>query len=167
MNLRKGLGTRGAVYVEFLIAFMPLFVFFMSMVQLAFVEVANVVTKHAAVTAARAAVVVMPDDPKEYGGQEEMKADGKRLADIELAAKLPLMALATSPDIKVRFPTSPGGTDSRVAFWRDDLVRVQVEFHYPCRVPIGKTIVCGFWGNKKLLGEAALPNQGADYAYEP
>jgi len=163
--VRRRLGTRGAVYVEFLLAFMPLFVFFMALVQLAFVEVANVATKHAAVTAVRAAVVVLPDDPKEYGGQEEEKAGGKRLAAIEMAAKLPLMALTTSPDIKVRFPTTAGGKDSRVAFLRDDLVRVQVEFHYPCRVPIGKTLVCGFFGNKKILGEAAMPNQGADYAY--
>jgi hypothetical protein len=158
-------GTRGAVYVEFLIAFMPLFVFFMALAQLAYVEVANIVVKHAAVTAARAAIVVLPDDPAEYEGEEEMKAQGKRLQAIELAAKLPLMALDAMPDAQVRFPSTPGGTDSRVAFWRDDLVRVQVEFHYPCRVPIGKTIVCGLFANKKLLGEAALPNQGADYAY--
>ena len=46
--------TTGAVYVEFLIAFMPLFVFFMSLVQLAYVEAANIVVKHAAVMATRA-----------------------------------------------------------------------------------------------------------------
>ena len=160
-----GLGTRGAVYVEFLLAFMPLFVFFMALVQLAFVSMANIVVKHAAVTAVRAAIVVLPDDPSAYDEEEEMKAGGRRLADITLAAKAPLLAVTASPDIEVRFPTSPGGSDSRVAFWRDDLVRVQVELHYPCRVPIGKTLVCGLFGNKTLVGEAALPNQGADYAY--
>lgn len=165
MPMGRRMGTRGAVYVEFLIAFMPLFVFFLALVQLGYVEAANLVTKHAAVTAARAAIVVLPDDPKEYGGEPEEKASGKRLSDIQLAAKLPLMALATSPDVEVRFPSSAGGSDSRVAFNRDERVRVQVEFHYPCRVPIGKTIVCGFFGNKKLMAEAALPNQGADYAY--
>lgn len=42
--------------VEFLIVFLPLFVFFMSLVQFAFVQVADLVTKRA-VQAARAAIV--------------------------------------------------------------------------------------------------------------
>ena len=60
--------TRGAIYIEFLIAFIPLFVFFMSMVQLSFLRAAHLVNRHAAVVAARAAIVVLPDDPAQYGG---------------------------------------------------------------------------------------------------
>ena len=164
---RAGRGTEGAVYVEFLIAFMPLLVMFMSLVQLAFVQIANIVTKHAAVAAARAAVVVLPDDPSYYGGQKVNEAAGARLTAIEGAAKARLMAVSTSPNIKLRFPSSPGGDDSKTSFENDDLVRVQLEFDYPCLIPIGSFFVCRSLSlHKTLKAEATLPNQGAGYEYD-
>lgn len=158
--------TRGAVYVEFLIAFLPLFSFFMGLVQLGFVETANLVVKHAAVVGARAAVVVLPDDESEYDGMALNRAEGKRKDAIDRAVKIPLRTLSPFPTPKVTFPTNPGGTDSRVRFGRDDVVRVRVEYDYQCRIPIGRSMVCSFLlHQKKLLGEAALPNQGANYKY--
>jgi hypothetical protein len=157
--------TRGVVYVEFLIAFMPVFVLFLSLVQLVLIEMANLVAKHAAVTAARAAMVVLPDDPAHYGGAAVERAEGQRLDDIKLAAKVPLMAIDALPDVDVKLPTSAGGTDSRTAFWRDDVVRVRLEYNFPCKVPIGKTLVCGLLARHTLVTEAAMPNQGADYEY--
>jgi len=47
--------TRGAVYVEFLIAFMPVFVFFLCLLQLALLFSAKLVVKHATVTGSRSA----------------------------------------------------------------------------------------------------------------
>ena len=67
--------TIGAVYVEFLIVMVPLWAFFLSLVQLAFLAHANLVVKHAADAAARSAVVVLPDDPAEYGGEPKMTID--------------------------------------------------------------------------------------------
>jgi hypothetical protein len=157
--------TGGAVYVEFLIAFMPLFVMFMSTVQLAFVEIANVVTKHAAVTGCRAAIVVLPDDPADYGNAQTYTVVGKRKADIEAAVKGPLRAVSVVPIVKVTFPTSPAGDDDRRTFAHDALVRVQVKFDYLCQIPIGKNFVCGLLGVKVLKAEAALPMQGANYVY--
>lgn len=66
----------GAVYVEFLIAFIPLFIFFLGILQLSLVHVGNLVVHHAATTAARSAVVVLPDDPSRYDDEEVNEVAG-------------------------------------------------------------------------------------------
>lgn len=58
----------GAVYVEFLLAFIPLFFLFLGMVQMGLLYGADLVVRHAAVTATRAAIVVIDDDPSRYDG---------------------------------------------------------------------------------------------------
>lgn len=153
--------ARGAVYVEFLIVFLPLFVMFMSLVQLAFVQVANLVTKHAAVQAARAAIVVLPDDPAFYGNTPVNKVAGDRKAVIDAAARGRLLAVAATPDFEIKFPSSPGGGDNKTSFQQDDLVRVQLTVNYACKIPIGNRFVCDLFSQKKKLkAEAALPLQG-------
>ena len=52
--------------VEFLIAFVPLFMLFLGIVQFALMGAAALIVQHAAVVGARAAVVVLDDDPKYY-----------------------------------------------------------------------------------------------------
>ncbi|MGD8825034.1 MAG: hypothetical protein PVI24_08655, partial [Myxococcales bacterium] len=59
----------GVVFTEFLVAFVPLWIFFLCLVQLAWVARADLIVKHAADSAARSAAVVLPDDPDEYGGE--------------------------------------------------------------------------------------------------
>jgi hypothetical protein len=61
-------GTSGAVYVEFLIAFIPFFVMVLGMIQSALLYTGHLVVQHSATTAARAAIVVLPDDPRLYDG---------------------------------------------------------------------------------------------------
>lgn len=56
----------GAVYAEFLIAFPPVLMFFLCLIQLSMIFVAKLSVQHAAGRAARAAVVVIPDDPAHY-----------------------------------------------------------------------------------------------------
>jgi len=53
--------------IEFIIAFVPIFVLFLGSVQLALLSVARLVVQHAAVAGARAASVVLDDDPRYYG----------------------------------------------------------------------------------------------------
>ena len=65
--------TRGAVYVEYLISFLPMFIFFLGVVQLALIYAAKVEVQHAANTAARAAIVVLDEDPQYYGGAPRMQ----------------------------------------------------------------------------------------------
>jgi hypothetical protein len=157
---------RGAVYVEFLVAFLPLFIFFECLVQLSGMFTAKLVVQHAAVTATRAAVVVLHDDPDYYGDEPMGSASGQRLEAIELAAAIPMRSVRSIVDYKVTFPSQPGGSDNRTDFGRDDLVRVKVDATYRCQVPIASRLVCNFiTSTRSLTGEAALPNQGADYEY--
>lgn len=147
----------GAVYVEFLIAFLPIFFFFLALVQLIFVQTANLITKHAAVKAARAAVVVLPDDPKHYGGVPVGSFSGQRKSDIEHAARIPLGTMG------LEALTAKVTMDG--AYGRDAIVKIKLEFLYHCEVPWGRFVVCGLSNHKKILAEAAMPNQGADYEY--
>jgi Flp pilus assembly protein TadG len=164
-----GADRSGAVYVEFLIAFLPLFIFFSALAQMGMLQIADLVTKHAAVTAARAAVVVLTDDPARYEGVPVNQAKGLRYEDIRRAAEMPLTAIAADPgtSTRVSFPSAAGGLDSRLTFGEDDIVRVRVEYSYPCSVPVGNRLLCGLAGEKMLIGEAAMPNQGPNYEYHP
>jgi len=90
---------------------MPLFLLFLAICQLSLLVVARVVVSHAAVNAARAAVVVLEDDPAEYGNVERgVLSDGigsqkgRRMKDIRSAATEPLKILAPGADAL----TTPG-----------------------------------------------------------
>ena len=106
--------------------------------------------------AARAAVVVLHDDPKFYGGVAMGSFSGERKSNIERAAKIPLAPLGVD--------ASTVNVAMNGAYGRDELVKVKVEVDYTCEVPWGRFTVCGI-GKKKLVGEAAMPNQGAEFQY--
>ena len=157
---------RGAIYVEFLIAFMPLFVFFMCLIQMVFLSIGQLMTMHAAECAARAAIVVFPDDPSRYDSSQTNQIEGKRRNTVYRAATVALAPVSVVA-IKLTFPSTQGGDDDQTSFGRDDLIRVKLEALYKCQVPIAKFIVCNpMTGTRKLKAEAALPNQGADYSYD-
>ncbi|MBX3250769.1 MAG: pilus assembly protein [Myxococcales bacterium] len=63
--------TRAAVYVEFLVVFMPVFTLWLGMTQIGLMYAGDVIVQHAADAAARSAIVVLPDDPARYGGPDE------------------------------------------------------------------------------------------------
>jgi len=71
-NRAVSLDERGVVYVEFIIAFMPLFLLFLAVCQLALLAAARLVVQHAALSGVRSAIVILDDDPKNelklYGG---------------------------------------------------------------------------------------------------
>lgn len=79
---------RGVVFLELLIAFVPMWTFFLCVLQLAFIGYADLMVKHSADSAARSAVVVLPDDPNEYGGEAEMSVDRKPVIASDLGAAL-------------------------------------------------------------------------------
>ena len=166
-DVGKARGSKGAVYVEFLITFLPMFCFFLCLVQFCFLNIASFMVKHAAEMTARAAIVVIPDDPKEYGGVPVGQVQGKRKDEIERAAWTILAPLkGTKNDLSI---------DMKSSYTRDEMVEVKITFDYVCGIPFGKFIVCdGDYGNRwnglivdkyKLTGQASLPNQGADYTY--
>ncbi len=67
--------TAGAVYVEFLLAFIPLFFMFLGMLQMGLLYGASLVVQHSANIAARAAMVVMDDDPQYYDGAQRRQLE--------------------------------------------------------------------------------------------
>ncbi|MCG8556637.1 MAG: pilus assembly protein [Proteobacteria bacterium] len=60
--------SEGGICVEFAIVLVPLLLFVMGIAQLCLLYAAKLVVQHAATTAARAAIVVLDDEPKHYGG---------------------------------------------------------------------------------------------------
>jgi len=157
----------GAVYVEFLIAFLPLFVFFMCLVQMAGLHTGRLTTLHAAEIGVRAAIVVLPDDPAKYGDTTVNAIQGPRRDAVFKAVSLAVSPVRSIVGIKVTFPSSAGGNDDLGEVGRDDLVRVKVEALYKCSIPLARHLVCSPGSSTRTLkAEAALPNQGADYSYE-
>lgn len=59
---------RGVVYVEFLIAFVPVFLLFLGICQLVLLTAARVVVSHAAMAGVRSAIVVLEDTADDYAG---------------------------------------------------------------------------------------------------
>lgn len=59
---------RGAVYVEFLLAFFPIFLMFLAICQLALIGAAETVVRHSAFSAVRSAIVVLEDNPEKFDG---------------------------------------------------------------------------------------------------
>jgi len=177
----KGLGleelgrcTRGSVFVEFLGSFMVMFCFFLFVWQYSYLQIASIFVKHAAVQTARAAIIVLHDDPAKYDGVPKGEFDGKRKEEIYRAANMVVKPLKGKPqDLKLLGMKSNYG--------RDDLVEINLEFHYSCFIPFARYIMCsdnpdhdnpppGVWSmafvdKRKLTGYAALPNQGADFEY--
>jgi len=70
LSLRRRRDTRGAIYVEVLVAIIPVMIFFFGLLQLAMFYSARLIVRHAAWRAVRTAVVVLDDDPERYEGQE-------------------------------------------------------------------------------------------------
>lgn len=70
--------TRGVVFIEFIIAFVPVFLLFLGIVQLALLSAARQVVQHAAVTGVRSAIVVLDDDPRFYDNAERGSIVGER-----------------------------------------------------------------------------------------
>lgn len=76
---QRSADARGSVMLEFLLAFVPIFLLFLGTIQLALLAVAALVVQHAAVAGARSAVVVLPDDPRFYATAEgEIGQPGKQ-----------------------------------------------------------------------------------------
>ena len=75
LSLRRD--ERGAVYVEFLLAFLPIFLMFLAICQVAFLVAGRLVVNHAAFAGARSAIVVLEDDPQRYAGAERGRLSDK------------------------------------------------------------------------------------------
>ena len=86
MTLRND--ARGAVMVETLLAFMPLFMLFLGVVQYVLLALAQLVVQHAAVAGVRSASVVLDDDPARYDGAERLTIHASAASDASSAGDL-------------------------------------------------------------------------------
>jgi len=147
----------GAVFVEQLIALLPTLFFFLATWQLLELCAADLIVKRAANAAARAAIVVLPDDPMFYGGAPVNSFTGARRQDIELSAA---MILATAPQLSADFTvevTPASGNQTLTA-------TVRAPFH--CFAG-WVSLVCG-GASRTLQASARQVYQGApfDYAFK-
>jgi len=147
--------ARGAVYVEFLVAFFPMLTLFLSVVQLADLYAAKLVVRHAAYRAARAGAVVFPDDPANYA-----EASSK-LDDVRMAGIIVLHAKGTIIDGDVEVLS---GTE----YEPGQPVNVKVTATYRCVFPIANRLVCTpfvLLPFRQLEAEATLSAHAARYPY--
>jgi hypothetical protein len=161
---RLFLDRRGAVYVEFIGSFFPIFMTFWCLLQSAGLYSAKLVVRNSAYLGARAAAVVIPDDPKRYGGAAVGSSSGKRKTAINSAVKQGLAANRSIMPV-VMINTNGGGGVAKSSFGREDVVVVTVTALYKCRLPLADKIVCGLGGTAPLIAQASMVVNGADYEY--
>jgi hypothetical protein len=165
---RKWRCERGAVFVEFLIVFLPVLTFFLCLLQLALLFTVRLATEHAALTAARAAAVIIGDEKKRYGNEppNQLKVGGKREQAIKNAVYLTLAGFildGTIEKVTVVFPAAdkaggpgqkgtityrpmgfnrPNDPDKDGSFGEVAKVRVRVEVEASCKIGLANRIMC-------------------------
>ncbi len=175
--------TRGAVYVEFLVAFMPVFVFFLCLLQLALLFSAKLLVEHAATEGARSAAVVFGDEPAPYNEanpQLNVSSTERRkiVRGAVLIALAPMILDDTVAAVGVGYPSpdaaggvsTPPGTPIKERAG-SGMIRLHVDAIIVCKIAIANVIICDRQGNsalrvKTVPAESAYPYQGAGYAYE-
>jgi hypothetical protein len=185
--------TRGAVYVEFLIAFMPVLVFFLCILQLALLFTVKIYSDHAAVQGARSAAVVFGDERKTYNNEPENQLSKRRMEFVRNAVLLTLAPLildgtVSSVDVTYPRPDQPEGQDAlsnrSISPMSDSgaqaMVRVNVDVMARCKIAFANRIACGgllglgdspgFFAlgagvHKRIRSTSTYPYQGASYTY--
>jgi hypothetical protein len=156
------LDRRGTIYIEYLITVIPVLAFFVATWQFIELATADLVLRRAASAAARAAAVVLPDDPLFYRG--ENGPDAKKMEDVELAAK-EILGTMCVPGIA----TVPSGfTDADVSVSPDrtpgEPITATVTAQFHCAMGWA-SMVCGGRGTRQLVAKATYAYQGAHYHY--
>jgi len=152
----KGLGKdkRGAVLVEFAIAFMPLMITFSSFVQLQQMATARIVVKHATIVGGRAAAVIAN---KNRNTPDMEDADEEDIVKKGIMSALgPWKGTMSNVDVKIDDVSNcedPYG-----------MVSVTVTADYKCSVPFANLFMCGAGKThsfKPMISR--FPHQGARY----
>lgn len=145
---------RGVVFVEKLIAYLPLLLVFFAAWELAELSAAKLVVQRASAAAGRAAIVVLPDDPVFYEDEPVGSFDGRRREDIELAAAMVLSAIPRlRADFEVDVSEVPDGFGP---------LEVTVTASYDCGLV---SLVCGADDAIELTATSTHTYHGAKYAY--
>jgi hypothetical protein len=108
---RLGSDARGVVYAEFIMAFTPFFLLFLGTIQIAFIATGSIVVQTAASKAARAAMVVLAEDPFFYENEKALLLDFNGKSDNSGFQK----GLADNLDkTGVSVPNMPAGQDQNL-----------------------------------------------------
>ncbi len=156
MNLRHD--QRGELYLEAIGGLSFLFLFALAIVQVADALAHQLLLRHAASAAVRAAVVVLPDDGRHYGDPRQRTVNDAvdaRTQVIEAAARAALRGSSsiTVKRVALRGDTGPKGS-----------LTTSVEADYACPVPMLR-LLCGSKQTLPLSASATLPAQYAPYLH--
>jgi hypothetical protein len=150
--------TRGALFVEHLIAFLPVLYFFLCTWQLIELFTTDLIVRRAANAAVRAAVVVLPDDPNALGRDNGINTyTGLRREYVQRAAELVLLS-ASSVEDNVSVELS--GT-----FSEHNPITAEVTVHFRCTAS-WVNIVCGGQPTRTLSARSTHAYQGARFSYD-
>jgi hypothetical protein len=167
-----GRDTRGAVYVEFLVAFLPFLIFFLCLWQVSILYYAKLIVDHAAFAAARAAAVVVAECPQNVGDSGAKTVNTlteNRKKEIENAAYVALTPLILDGTIGlepggpefVEFPATLGGADQAAKGATPSYapmtsalsnIRVRVNAAFMCRIGAANLILCHGGFTSGILG---------------
>jgi Flp pilus assembly protein TadG len=147
---------RGAAYVEFIVAIVPMLVLFWGLLQVNGLLLADLVVRNAAMNAVRAAIVCDSDEHTsgESGAQDCAQ---QAAADTTKAVKS-----IQSVGVQIQGASSTGNAP----------VTATVSASYQCQVPLVAGLACGMFGGLGALSatatfqrSATLPNQGHYYQF--
>jgi hypothetical protein len=119
--MRAGIvrAAHGTVMVETLIAFVPLFMLFLGVVQYTLLAAAQLVVRHAAVAGVRSASVVLDDDRARYDGAGELSiSEGEATdatRDLAAVARLALTDVPDAPELPADVATDATQYGARMA----------------------------------------------------
>jgi len=160
---------------------MPVFVFFLCLLQLALLFSAKLIVEHAATAGSRSAAVVFGDEPGPYNepaAQPNVMSKERRLAvrGAVLIALAPLILDDTVASVGVTYPDAAGGKaqpegTAPLARMGNGMIRVRVEATVVCKIALANLIACERMGSSTLRvrnvpAESAYPYQGANYVYD-
>jgi Flp pilus assembly protein TadG len=164
LSLRRALpgDCRGAIIVEQLIVFLPVLFFVLVTGQVIEICTGAILLRHAAFCAARAAVVVLPDDPRRYGGEAFIKpgdtipSNSNRAAAV---AKAATMILRTDRHFDTNRLTVQLSIDKNTKELSATLTAP-----YQCYARF-VNVACAGRGSIDLRAEGLDAYQGAEYVY--
>jgi len=167
--------SEGAVYVEFLIAFFPVLILFVGLLQLQAVFLTRLFVSRAAFAAARAAAVYVPR-PDEQGKVTHEISDQARTAvdDAVMLAAAPVLLRGWLGEVPyVFFPSSADSApkSERTSFSDEkaNMVRVRLLSTYVCHMPPLDLLMCQPYQGRRVIflsAQASFPYQRADYQYD-
>ncbi len=202
MTAREGDGARdvlrdarGAVYIEFLVAFLPFLIFFLCLWQVSILYYAKLMVDHAAFQAARAAAVVVgecPGNVNDSGGVNTLSS--ARQSYVQAAAYISLAPLILDGTIGqdptgasfIEYPATPGGPDQAANGATPSYpaltggvtdIRTRVNATFVCKIAFANVILCSGWASHfssvwslfppslPIVSEGVFPYQGASYTY--